>query len=400
MCENRSSPCLRHGSQFGRLRFRPQLQLKGAASGRRVAGPKCRRNLHLTSGAVAVFLACYVTSPVRGLNARMQIGAPTARKATAIMTGTPGGAERPRCASLSVARFLGLALFVMACLSPAGEAAQPEMAAPESKPSAGSTSQSICMIVESAALANGLPLDFFARVIWQESRFQADAVGPLTRSGERAQGIAQFMPRTAVERGLLDPLDPIQALPKSAEFLKELRAEFGSLGLAAAAYNAGPQRLRDYLAGRGGMPAETRSYVREITGISLDDWAKAGAADRPAQPTPSCQQLVALLKRAPNLFVRELEERVAVVASAPWGVQLSAGFSREGALRSYAAIAKRHAVVLQGHDPSIIASRWLTRGPRTFYQVRAGADTRQVAENLCESIRRARGACLVLRNRS
>ena len=106
-----------------------------------------------------------------------------------------------------------------------------------------------------------MPLEFFARVIWQESRFRSDAVGPVTRSGERAQGIAQFMPRTAAERGLLDPFDPVQALPKSAEFLRELRAEFGNLGLAAAAYNAGPQRLRDYLAGRGGMPAETRGYV-------------------------------------------------------------------------------------------------------------------------------------------
>eukprot|EP01035_Chromulina_nebulosa_P056508 gene56508-77441_t len=86
-----------------------------------------------------------------------------------------------------------------------------------------------------------LPLEFFARVIWQESRFQADAVGPVTRSGHRAQGIAQFMPGTANERRLLDPFDPVQALPKSAEFLSELRGKFGNLGLAAAAYNAGPR---------------------------------------------------------------------------------------------------------------------------------------------------------------
>ena len=293
---------------------------------------------------------------------------------------------------------LRVAVSAIACVAPAIGLAE-ETPAPESQPSA-STSQSICMIIESAASANRLPLDFFARVIWQESRFQPDAVGPPTRSGARAQGIAQFMPRTAVERGLLDPFDPIQALPKSAQFLSELRAEFGSLGLAAAAYNAGPQRLRDYLAGRGGMPAETRAYVLAITGVSLDEWAKAGTADAQPESAPNCQQLVAILKRAPNPFVRKLEERVAVVAAAPWGVQLSAGFSRDAALRSYAAIAKRHATVLQGHDPSIIASRWLSRGTRTFYQVRVGANNRQVAENLCESIRRAQGACLVLRNRS
>ena len=80
--------------------------------------------------------------------------------------------------------------------------------------------------------------------------------------------------------------------------------------------------------------------------------------------------------------------------------QLSAGFSRDLALRSYAAIAKRYESVLSGHDPSIQASRLLSRGTRTFYQVRVGADTRGAADALCSSIRRAGGACLVLRNRS
>jgi Transglycosylase SLT domain/SPOR domain len=245
-----------------------------------------------------------------------------------------------------------------------------------------------------------LPVDFFARVIWQESRFQRDAVGPITRSGDRAQGIAQFMPRTATERGLLDPFDPIQALPKSAEFLSELRAEFGNLGLAAAAYNGGPQRVRDYLAGKGQMPDETRSYVLAITGLALEDWVKAGPDAEPEDRAPNCEQLVAILKQAPNFFVGELEQRVALVAAAPWGVQLSAGFSREKALRSYASIAKRHASLLEGRDPSILATRLLSRGTRTFYQVRIGADTRASAESLCENIRRAKGACLVLRNRT
>src|SRR5207245_11723777 len=106
------------------------------------------------------------------------------------------------------------------------------------------TREAICLMIESAAKSNDLPLEFFARVIWQESRFQSDAVGPVTRSGQRAEGIAQFMPGTANERALLDPFDPVQALPKSAEFLNELREQFGNLGLAAAAYNAGPRRVQ------------------------------------------------------------------------------------------------------------------------------------------------------------
>ena len=125
-----------------------------------------------------------------------------------------------------------------------------ELAAQSPAPSARETDtrEAMCLMIESAARSNDLPLEFFARVIWQESRFQANAIGPVTRNGQRAEGIAQFMPGTASERRLLDPFDPVQALPKSAEFLSELRSQFGNLGLAAAAYNAGPRRVQEWLA--------------------------------------------------------------------------------------------------------------------------------------------------------
>jgi len=260
--------------------------------------------------------------------------------------------------------------------------------------------ESLCLMIESAARAQNLPLEFFARVIWQESRFQADVVGPRTRSGDRAQGIAQFMPRTAAERGLLDPFDPVQALPKSAEFLRELADQFGNLGLAAAAYNAGPGRLREFLSGRRPLPAETRHYVLAITGISVDEWAAGGKREPPRVPKAGCGELMALLHRAPNPFVQKLEERVNLVAAAPWGVQLAAGFSRDHALSNYASLAKRYADLLTGRDPSLLSSILRSRGTQPFYQVRVGADTRAAAETLCGSIRRAGGACFVLRNRA
>lgn len=258
---------------------------------------------------------------------------------------------------------------------------------------------SICLIIEAAARAHGLPLEFFARVIWQESRFQADAIGPLTRSGERALGIAQFMPSTAAERRLLDPFDPVQALPKSAEFLRELRHEFGNLGLAAAAYNAGPQRVRDWLAGVRTLPAETRSYVLAITGRPAEDWmggVRDGARDD--FRAPGCGALMALLRRAPNPFVAELERRTERVALQPWGIQLAAGFSRDRALLSYARLQGRYAGFLSGKDPVILATRLRSRGTRAFYQVRVGAETRASAEGLCTQLRRVGGACMVLRN--
>ena len=260
--------------------------------------------------------------------------------------------------------------------------------------------EAMCLMIESAARASGLPLEFFARVIWQESRFQPDAVGPMTRNGQRAQGIAQFMPGTANERGLLDPFNPVQALPKSAKFLSELRDQFGNLGLAAAAYNAGPRRVQEWLAGSGNMPQQTRSYVFAITGSSVDDWASAGRNGKMPErgPTSTCRELMALLKQAPNPFVAELEQHVTLAAAKVWGVQLAAGFNRDKALAMYARAMKRLNAVIGDQDPSLLSSVMRSRGTRAFYQVRIGADTRPAADDLCNRIRRAGGACFVLRN--
>jgi hypothetical protein len=258
--------------------------------------------------------------------------------------------------------------------------------------------ESMCLLIESAARAHGLPLEFFARVIWQESRFRSDAVGPRTRSGENAQGIAQFMPKTAAARGLLDPFDPVQALPKSAEFLRELRGQFGNLGLAAAAYNAGPGRVRAWLSGTATLPAETRNYVAAITGISVEDWAKGGEREPPPRTMTNCGQLMALLQRTPNPFVEKLTERVRLSADSPWGIQLSAGFSRDAVLAAYARVANRYGAILSGRDATILSSVFRTRGTRPFYQIRVGAETRESANALCGGIRRAGGACMVLRN--
>ena len=314
-----------------------------------------------------------------------------------------------RIASLVVAALLASATEVAAWdSSPARtNVAVPsveELAMPPQKPAdarESDTRESICLIVEAAARDANLPLEFFARVIWQESRFQADAVGPMTRSGEHAQGIAQFMPGTASERGLLDPFNPVQALPKSAEFLNELRNQFGNLGLAAAAYNAGPRRVQEWLAGTGPMPEQTRNYVYAITGATVEAWAKAGSTGKgpPSAPPTSCRDLMALLKRAPNPFVAELEQHVELAAAKIWGVQLAAGFDRNRALAMYSRAVTRLSAVIGERDPSLLSSVMRSRGTRAFYQVRIGADTRSEADDLCNRIRKAGGACFVLKNR-
>ena len=79
----------------------------------------------------------------------------------------------------------------------------------------------ICRTLAQAAVDNRLPVEFFTRIIWQESRFDPEAVSP-----KGAQGIAQFMPQTASGRGLTDPFEPLHALRESASYLRELRATF------------------------------------------------------------------------------------------------------------------------------------------------------------------------------
>lgn len=127
--------------------------------------------------------------------------------------------------------------------------------------------EDMCVAMASAAQLSDLPVGFFARLIWQESKF-----GQWVVSKAGAQGVAQFMPKTAAWVGLPDPFDPIASLPASARFLRMLYTQFGNLGLAAAAYNGGPGRLQNWLAGRGPLPEETRNYVRIITGHEVDKW--------------------------------------------------------------------------------------------------------------------------------
>jgi len=155
---------------------------------------------------------------------------------------------------------------------------------------------SLCSALLASAQDNGLPIAFFANLIWQESRLQRDAI---SRVG--ALGIAQFMPRTAAEAGLLDPFDPRQAIPASARLLHTLREHFGNLGFAAAAYNAGARRVGEWLDRGHALPSETRNYVLRVTGHSLEAWRKAPVDDAALTFVPPlpCRQLPAFADLEP-----------------------------------------------------------------------------------------------------
>jgi transglycosylase-like protein with SLT domain len=260
------------------------------------------------------------------------------------------------------------------------------------KPAPGhpATADDICHAIEQGAAANGLPVEFFARVIWQESRFNAQAV-----SSKGAEGIAQFMPSTADGRGLADPFDPIAALREAASYLGDLRKQFGNLGLAAAGYNAGPGRVNAWLNGRRGLPSETRDYVAIITGWTADEWASPSP---PKEAETTIPQGIPCTRLA-NLVLAKPEEAHRMAAYVPrWGAQLTANLSESRAWATYRMLAKRYAGQIGDREPIVLRGRLPGMGVAARYMIRVADDDRSFLQKFCGKLIAAGGACVVLRN--
>jgi hypothetical protein len=163
---------------------------------------------------------------------------------------------------------------------------------PLMKPVVYRSREEICDALAEATRSNDLPAHFFIRLLYQESSFR-----PYVISSAGALGIAQFTEETASERGLDNPFDPLQAIPASGRLLHDLYQRFGNLGLAAAAYNAGPKRIQDWLANKGPLPQETQDYVKVITSRPAETWtgAQSGSPAVKLPPLAPCQELAGLL---------------------------------------------------------------------------------------------------------
>jgi soluble lytic murein transglycosylase-like protein len=112
-------------------------------------------------------------------------------------------------------------------------------------------------MIREAELRYGLPSRLLQALIWAESRFD-----PLAISPAGAAGLAQLMPATARELGVLNRHDPAQSIDGGARYLRQMLDRFGAIHLALAAYNAGPGAV----ARAGGIPRnrETPDYVRNV----------------------------------------------------------------------------------------------------------------------------------------
>jgi soluble lytic murein transglycosylase-like protein len=250
----------------------------------------------------------------------------------------------------------------------------------------------LCGVLERFAIASDIPPPFFARLIWRESLFRPEAMSP-----KGAQGIAQFMPGTARQRGLQNSFDVIDALEASAGYLAELRTRFGNLGLAAAAYNAGEQGLARFLQ-NGRLPIETRDYVFAITGNLAETWR-----DNP--PDLAAPQLDAE-KSFPEACLtlaetRRMNEPVLAKSAdwAPWGVQLAAHYRPAVVDLLFTRAIESLPAPLNAERALIVRQRGGNFGSRPRYAARIGRETRGDAGKLCAQIRSAGVPCTVFRNR-
>ena len=124
---------------------------------------------------------------------------------------------------------------------------------PSKEPAAPLTPPSLCDALGAAAVANELPVDFFTRLIWQESRFKPEAI---SRKG--AQGIAQFMPATARASGLENPFNALDAITKSGA----MKMGVGRRPTNAGCWTRAASSRSSIVPYTGIMPIETSSPAR------------------------------------------------------------------------------------------------------------------------------------------
>ena len=166
--------------------------------------------------------------------------------------------------------------------------------------------------------------------------------------------------------------------------------------MAAAAYNAGEERVRKWLSGTGGLPYETQDYVFSITGHGHEEWkAEDASFDIPALARDG-----SFAEQCRSLVMRELSPQAVEVKQAnwkPWGVVLAAGFSQARALQAFRVIRNRFDLI-KDEDPLVVRKLNRSMGRRKMVRVMIGRDSRAEAQKLCRDLASRGGVCLVAKN--
>jgi hypothetical protein len=251
-----------------------------------------------------------------------------------------------------------------------------------------------CNAIEVFSTRHGLDSGFFARLIWQESRFDPNAL-----SHANARGIAQFIPSTARLRGLKDPFNPADALEHSAQYLAEMVRRYGNEGMAAIGYNGGERRAEGFLEGKGLAP-ETVNYVPIITGLPAEQWRDAPPKDHDFRLAPDKGFYAACSDMARKRRLTPMKRaKPAAPPVKPWGVQLGFGTSQKAARAKIKSQTRNCRAQVGREKLDLIYVKNRVSGKMGYFFARIGRNTRDGAQDLCKSLKRQRCSCLVVQNK-
>ncbi|WP_349631418.1 lytic transglycosylase domain-containing protein [Bradyrhizobium sp. BR 10289] len=158
--------------------------------------------------------------------------------------------------------------------------------------------------VDEASQRFAIPMDWIGSVINIESAGDVHAKSP-----RGAMGLMQIMPATWAElreRYKLgnDPYDPHDNILAGTAYLRELLDRYGSPGVFAA-YNAGPARYEEHLAGSS-LPEETRAYVAKFANLLATElpprWTSSGQSSAAATLFVTRSDLMKSRYRLPALM--------------------------------------------------------------------------------------------------
>lgn len=114
-------------------------------------------------------------------------------------------------------------------------------------------------LIKQHSFNHGVDPTLVKAVMKAESNFN-----PLAVSNKGAQGLMQLMPDTARHMSVYDPFDPDDNIRGGARYLRLLDETFqGNLELILAAYNAGPNRVKEH---NMNIPPfeETRNFIKRV----------------------------------------------------------------------------------------------------------------------------------------
>lgn len=248
-----------------------------------------------------------------------------------------------------------------------------------------------CNAIETFAMRHGLDPHFFARLIWQESRFDPNALSPAG-----AQGIAQFVPSTAKLRGLKDAYNPADALDHSAQYLAEMAARYGNLGLAAVGYNGGERRAEGLMAGTGGLAQETVDYVRIITGVPHQNWVDVPLPQpdlRLSKTLPFDQACHDLARNRRMTKLKSYEPRLK-----PWGIQMAFGVTKKAAKAKFSEMTRACSGLVGNEAPDLVFKKSRASPRGGYFMARLGRDNRDAAWRDCAKYKKSGCICAVYRN--